>query len=60
MAEKTNTNSALIQYGKLDSSAQCLATAMLQLMTTMFQCIQQAQTAAQKASETVSPPAPEA
>lgn len=60
MTEKTNINNALSQYNSLDKSAQCVATAILQLMSTMFQCIYQAQTATQTTNRVDNSPAPKA
>lgn len=59
MLEKTNINIALSQYNNLDRNAQCVATAMLQLMSTVFQCIYQSQTAMQKINGADNLPAPE-
>lgn len=59
MLEKTNVSVALSQYNSLDRNAQCVVTAMLQLMSTAFQCIYQSQTAIQKTNGADNLPAPE-
>lgn len=43
MTEKTNTSHALEQYNTLDIGTQCIATAALLAMSTLFQMIQQSQ-----------------
>lgn len=59
MTEQTNINTALSKYNSLDRNAQCVVTAMLQLMSTAFQCIYQSQTAMQKTNGADNLPAPE-
>lgn len=59
MTDKTNANDALMQYNRLDKNAQCLAEAMLKLMSATFLCIYQTQTPTLKADEAINSPAPE-
>lgn len=58
MTNKINADNALKQYNKLDKNAQCLAEAMLRLMSATFLCIYQTQTPTLK-SDDVNSPAPE-